>query len=122
MNNPYKNQHIELAKAYVALSNAHQLNLVFALFAEDAIYQSENVGVFRGKAANSQMMIGFFTKFPDVYWQAENYRLTEDGVVLFDFEMTATEIDTGSVIVRSGVEEVYYSTEEFIEKLIVQNN
>ena len=39
---------IELARAYVALSNAHHLELILAMFEEESIYTSSAVGQFKG--------------------------------------------------------------------------
>ena len=47
---------IELARAYVALSNAHRADLVRPLFAEGAVYRSSAVGEYRGVDAIVAMM------------------------------------------------------------------
>ena len=87
---------VELAKAYVALSNAHRLSLILPMFAEGATYYSSAVGKFTGITAISDMMGGFFSRFPDVHWSVEAYRYTENGAVEFGFVMTATEAETGN--------------------------
>lgn len=111
---------IELAKAYVALSNAHQLNFVLPMFTAEASYISANVGVFNGRSAIEEMMTRFFSRFPDVNWKARDYRCTSDGNVRFDFAMTATEIETGEKIQRMGVEEIEFTDEGFIRRLDVR--
>ena len=112
---------IELAKAYVALSNAHKLEFVGPMFAVDAIYQSPNVGVFNGRGAIGDMMTSFFSRFPDVYWEARDYRCTNDGDVRFDFQMTARKAGTGEEIRRAGVEEIKFTNEGLIVRVEVRN-
>jgi hypothetical protein len=97
---------VELAKAYVALSNAHRLGLILPMFAEGATYHSSAVGEFTGRAAIGEMRGGFFSRFPDVRWSVEAYRYTENGAVEFGFVMTATEAETGNRIERKGMEKI----------------
>ena len=49
---------IELARAYVALSNSHRPELIAPLFSDDAIYSSSAVGEFHGPLAIGEMMRG----------------------------------------------------------------
>jgi SnoaL-like domain len=112
---------IELAKAYVALSNAHKLEFVVPMFAVNAIYQSPNIGVFNGRGAIGGMMTSFFSRFPDVFWEARDYRCTNNGDVRFDFQMTAREAGTGEEIRRAGVEEMEFTSEGLIVRLEVRN-
>ena len=42
---------IELARAYVAVSNAHRVELILPMFSADAVYTSSAVGEFNGPAA-----------------------------------------------------------------------
>ena len=110
---------IELAKAYVALSNAHKLEFVLPMFVDEASYHSPNVGVFNGRSAIEEMMTDFFSKFPDVYWKASDYRCTSHGSVRFNFIITATEVETGEKIKRMGDEEIEFTDEGFISRLEV---
>ncbi|MDH3316127.1 MAG: nuclear transport factor 2 family protein [Gammaproteobacteria bacterium] len=102
-------EQIELAKAYVALSNAHRLELILQMFADKATYQSPHVGEFKGRDAIGEMMADFFSRFPDVRWNAREYQCTEKGVVVFKFEMVATEALTGKNIERGGVERIEFT-------------
>ena len=63
----------ELAKAYIALSNAHRIDLVLSMFAAGASYSSSVTGDFRGRAAIGDMMHHFFNDHPDVHWQASGF-------------------------------------------------
>ena len=42
---------IECSRAYVALSNAHHLELILAMFEKEAIYTPSAVGQFKGADA-----------------------------------------------------------------------
>ncbi len=44
-------EQIDLAKAYVALSNAHRLEFIVPMFAHGGMYRSSNVGEFKGRKA-----------------------------------------------------------------------
>ena len=112
-------ERLELTKAYVALSNAHRVELVLTMFAEDASYHSPNVGVFDGKNAIGDMMREFFSRFPDVHWHVGDYESTPAGSVRFKFVMVATEAETGKRVQRSGAEEIEFSDDGFIRRLEV---
>jgi hypothetical protein len=111
---------VELAKAYVALSNAHQLSLVNQMFAEHASYDSTGVGLFEGRDAIANMMNGFFSQYPDVHWEARNYHCDTNQSVLFDFKMTATHANTGEKIYREGAEQISFSEQGLISRLEVK--
>lgn len=113
-------EHIELTRAYVALSNAHRLEFIRAMFDERAVYHSAHVGEFAGRDAIAEMMNGFFSRFPDVHWDAVNYRSVESGCVTFEFSMTATEKATGKSIERTGVETVAFNENGLIRRLEVR--
>ncbi|MCP5076159.1 MAG: nuclear transport factor 2 family protein [Rhodobacteraceae bacterium] len=76
------------AKAYVAASNAHDLNLIAQLLNEDCRYNSSGVGGYRGKAAIISMMEGFFSNNPNVHWDVPEYRLDGQLCVVFDFTIS----------------------------------
>ena len=63
---------IELARAYVALSNAHRVDLILPLFHAEAVYLSSAIGEFIGAQAIGTMMRGFFNSYPDVYWTTDS--------------------------------------------------
>jgi len=112
-------EYIELAKAYVALSNAHQTGLVFAMFAETAQYQSSSVGEFHGKSAIEAMMESFFGQYGDVYWLVSDYSYTGSGLVEFNFFMTATDIESKEIIERKGLETIQFSSDGLISAIQV---
>ena len=111
---------VDLAKAYVALSNAHRLQFIVPMFADNASYHSANVGVFNGRKAIGSMMTSFFNRFPDVYWKVRDYRCTTKGSVEFDLEMSAIETATGEHIRRAGIEEIEFTCNGFIARLEVR--
>ena len=114
-----KPEKVQLAKAYIALSNSHHLELIFGMFTESAIYRSTNIGEFVGINEIRSMMKNFFAKFPDVYWDTRAFQCREDGTVCFDFELTATNTQTGERIRRSGSEEIVFNESGYISELIV---
>jgi hypothetical protein len=110
---------IELAKAYIALSNAHRVDLIMPMFTAGAGYTSDAAGEHRGRAAIGDMMHGFFSKYPDAHWQPTNFRC-DDHCVSFDFTLAATEVTSGDSLARSGVEEVEFTADGSIKKLSVK--
>jgi hypothetical protein len=110
---------IELAKAYVALSNSHQLDLIIPLFTAGAKYHSPNVGTFEGTEAIKEMMAGFFQRFPDANWSAWEYHCNADSQIQFNFSMTATERETGEQIERAGKEKIELNDRGLITRLEV---
>ena len=110
---------IELARAYVALSNAHRIDLIMPMFAAGARYSSNRMGEHRGSAAIGDMMHGFFTRHPDVYWQVDNFSCN-DHCVSFEFVMTASATEDGEAIERRGLEQVEFTADGWIKKISVE--
>jgi hypothetical protein len=109
---------LELARAYVALSNAHRVELIRPMFAAEAVYRSSAVGEYRGAAAIADMMQAFFARYPDAFWLCENYR-RKNGRVSFEFSLQASDAGTGVHLQRSGIEHIYYDADGLISKLEV---
>lgn len=114
------NKYIDLAKSYVELSNKHNLKLISPMFEANATYHSSYFGTFTGIVAINKMMVGFFTRFPDVYWDVADYQLAGDGVVAFTFVMTGTDAATGESVKRRGLEEISFTLDGFINHIEVQ--
>ncbi len=110
---------IELARAYVALSNSHRPELIVPLFADDAIYSSSTVGEFHGAAAIGDMMREFLRRYPDVFWLCENFKCN-DNRVSFDFSLQAHNAESGTHLQRSGIERIAYDDQGLIKKLEVK--
>ena len=115
-----QSEYIELAKAYVALSNAHALEFVFPMFVESAIYQSSSVGSYNGRVDIENMMTGFFASFPNVFWQVAEYRGVDKGQVEFEFVMTATTAQNGELTERIGQETIQFNNEGYISVIRVE--
>ena len=111
----------ELARAYVALSNAHNLSLIAQMFNENSIYTSTAVGQFNGRTAIREMMRDFFARYPDVYWQVAEFQ-SFNNKVTFDFTMTATQADTTECIERKGVERIEFGSSGIIKVLEVETS
>ena len=112
-------ERIALAKAYVALSNAHRSDLIRPLFAANAVYRSSAVGEFRGVDAIVDMMSGFFARYPDVSWHCSQYQC-EGSRVRFNFRLSALATPDGAALRRSGVEYIDFDRDGMINSLEVQ--
>lgn len=110
---------IELAQAYVALSNAHRIELIKPMFSATAVYSSSAVGEFVGPVAIGKMMRGFFSSYPDAFWLAENYRY-DNNRVTFDFSLQANAAATGEHLQRQGIERIEFDENGLIKKLEVK--
>ncbi len=110
---------IELAKAYVALSNSHRVDLIMPMFAAGARYTSTAVGEHRGRAAIGDVMHGFFNSYPDAHWHATNYRCV-DHCVSFDLTMTANDATSGKALERRGLEQFEFTADGSIKKIAVE--
>ena len=114
--------YIDLAKSYVELSNKHNLKLISPMFEANATYHSSYFGTFTGVEAINKMMVGFFTRFPDVYWDVVEYQLTDDHTVAFTFVMTGTDAATGESVKRNGLEQISFTSDGFINHIEVQRS
>ena len=115
-------EQIELAKAYVALSNAHALDFILLMFSDSANYRSSSVGEFTGRKAIGEMMGGFFKRFPNVHWQVASYQRTKENLVEFEFIMTASDAQSGDKIERCGLEQIKFSDDGFISRVSVNTS
>jgi len=113
-------EQLELTKAYVALSNAHRVELILPMFADSIHYDSSNVGSFKGRNAIGEMMTEFFARFPDVRWDIVDYQIIKKGLVGFEFIMTATESANGQTIERVGLEQIEFTDEGLISCITVK--
>ena len=108
----------ELARAYVALSNAHRVDLIEPMFAGDAIYYSSAVGEYQGAESISEMMQAFFSRYPDVFWLAEDFHCASNRVS-FNFSLQAIDTQSGSPLQRRGIEHIEFDTLGKIKRLEV---
>ena len=104
---------IEKAEAYVAASNAHDVDRISKMLAPGCSYRSAGVGRHDGADAIIAMMRSFFASNRDVHWQAENYR-GHSGHVVFDFVITMGGDSS------SGVEEIHFDEAGHISRIVVQ--
>lgn len=115
-----ESENIDMAKAYVALSNAHRIELIVPMFVDNATYQSSSVGKFEGRGAIREMMENFFARFPDVRWAVPEYRCIGERAVEFEFIMTSTELSTGDSIESKGVERIEFTDSGHISRVEVE--
>ena len=111
--------HVDLARRYVELSNAHDLDRVFPMFDNSASYHSSQYGKFTGKQSIKEMMQEFFSGYPDVHWTVGAYTLETDESVSFFFLMHATRAETGDRIERQGKERICFGKDGLITHIEV---
>ena len=112
---------VELTRAYVALSNAHQLQFVLPMFDENATYLSAYVGEFKGREEITLMMTDFFTRYSDLHWLVEDFQFLGNSTVGFNFIMTATDPQGREPVNRSAFETLKFNQQGYIEFLEVKD-
>lgn len=112
-------ERLQLARAYVALSCAHRVQFILPMLDEAAVYSSANVGEFTGREAIGAMMTDFFSRYPDVYWQVEEYRQVQGNTIEFEFEMIASAGQGGTGIRRRGREHIEFTPQGLITRIDV---
>ena len=95
------------------------IELARPMFAAGAGYSSNKVGDHRGRATIGDMMHGFFSRHPDVYWQAQNFSCA-DHIVSFDFSMHADATESDAAIEREGQERIEFTADGLIKKIVVE--
>ncbi len=105
---------ISRAEAYVAASNAHDLEAITPMFADDADYVSSRTGTYSGIPDIIEMMRGFFEGFGDATWVTDNWRDVEGNGVEFTFVLTIS--GTG----RPGTERVFFNDYGRIRRIEVE--
>ena len=68
------------------------------------------------------MMTGFFDVFPDVFWQVAEFRYANEGLVEFEFVMTASNLHSGEAIERKGLESIQFTDDGFIATIRVDTH
>ena len=79
---------IELAKAYVDASNAHDLSTIETMLSVECRYHSSGVGDHAGREIILKMMRGFFDQNPDVHWDTRNWATESEDTAVFDFTIS----------------------------------
>lgn len=90
------------------------------MFDPDATYRSSQFGLFEGLEQIREMMTGFFTTYPDVQWTVDAYRADSDDTASFQFTMRASNVDTGQVVERRGLETIRFTKEGLISHVEVE--
>ena len=97
-----------IASNYFALSNARDLESVFALFAADATYSSDNTGLYFGIQDIRAMMTAFFEAFPSLRWEIHSLTALSDHIVEIEFTLKAKN-NANEELVRQGTERLVIS-------------
>jgi hypothetical protein len=114
------NRYIRLAREYVELSNAHELERIFPMFAENAIYVSKVVGAFEGRDAIAAMMRGFFQRMSDVRWEVPAYAVSCERTVGFEFTRHFTDPEAGEASSVRGREIIEFDPDGRILRIEVE--
>jgi hypothetical protein len=99
---------VALARRYLDLSNAQDLDATIAMFADDAIYGSTAVGGHGGRTAIGEMMRAFFARYADARWTVDGIVAIDDATAEFAFVMDGTDGETGERVERRGVERIAF--------------
>ncbi|AWT60974.1 MAG: hypothetical protein DF168_02199 [Candidatus Moanabacter tarae] len=112
-------EEIELARKYVNLSNRHELEMVFRMFDENAVYHSNSVGSFKGLVAISTMMREFFARYKDVHWVVDKYSVSKKGGVEFGFVRRSSDPESGKATSGRGWERIVFNDTGLITEIEV---
>ena len=97
-----------IASAYFALSNARDLESIFAMFAADATYSSDNTGLYFGIQDIRKMMTAFFEAYPSLHWEVHSRTALSDHIVEIQFTLKARN-SANEELVRPGTERIVVS-------------
>jgi hypothetical protein len=89
------------------------------MFTDKATYHSSYFGEYRGSMAIHAMMLDFFNRFPDAYWQISEYCCIQNNGVEFAFVMSGTDASSGEQIKRQGLERIYFTPDGRISHISV---
>lgn len=76
---------LEVAQLYFKLSNQGDLVAIRDLFHNDAIYQSEQTGLFHGVEQIMGMMTQYFSDHETLNWKINGIQCTAEHEVVIDF-------------------------------------
>lgn len=114
MMHPTPQERIDTARAYVAASNAHDLEAIAPLLADGCRYESSGVGAHVGKPAILSMMKQFFESHRDVQWDVPAYEVDDEGRAAFRFTMSLD----GDL--RKGIEKISFAEDGLITLIEVR--
>ena len=116
------NKLIILCQDYINNSNNHNVDLCLKDFNDNTEYVSSAVGLYKGKAMISNMMKGYFDKFPNVHWDVKNYMksLQYQNAIEFNFIRTGCQNNDGQNIIAEGNECIIFDDNTQISKVIVE--
>jgi ketosteroid isomerase-like protein len=105
--------------AYHAALNAHDVDLVETLMAENAQYVSAGLGVVNGRVAIVAAMRSYFANYKDHKSWDEHVEATGAHSAHCTWRLTATEGKSGKSIARLGTEEVTFDGDALVLKVHV---
>tara|TARA_R110002073_G_scaffold178597_2_gene337042 strand:- start:2386 stop:2757 length:372 start_codon:yes stop_codon:yes gene_type:complete len=114
------NNYIDLTKTYVALLNKHNRKRIIPMLIDEATYHSSFFGESKSSQTINEMMVKFFSRFSNAYWDVAEYRCIEENSVEFEFIMTATDAISDEHIEWHGVEQIHFTTDNLISCIAVR--
>lgn len=105
--------------AYHAALDAHDIARVETLMATNATYESDGIGLVKGRDAITTAMRAYFTATPD--HQAWDDEVSKSGPrsARCHWRLKATNKQTGAVVERSGTEEVVFDEAGLVLHVVV---
>jgi hypothetical protein len=96
---------MKIAKLYFELSNKSDFDGIMKLLTDSTTYSSQRTGVYLGRDSIIAMQKEFHGKFSELNWKINSVKEIKPGIILFDYEFTATTKD-GEPLKNSGQEYV----------------
>lgn len=115
-----KNNPILISEQYFKLSNNRELDKVSNLILKDAIYSSDNTGLYYGRNDIMKMMTSFFNNFKTLNWKINDIKQLNENIVEIDFTLTG-EDNNNNKIKKSGIERIVV-VNNLIKHIEVRNN
>lgn len=112
---------VTLAHRYVEASNAHDVERIREMVAGAISYSSSGMGEHSGREAVVDMLKDFYARFPDAHWACTDYRQLGADAAAFQYVLRGIETGTGQVVLRAGLERVWFDGEGRIRRIEVRD-
>lgn len=110
---------LDIAKRYFDLSNQSNVSAINHLFTEEAIYISENMGSYKGRAKIIAMQKDFHDKFVQLAWSIDRYEIVDEMNIIIYYTFNGL-LKNNESIVSSGIERITIDGDR-ISKVDIKN-